>query len=100
MKSRRGTLFLKVPLIVISIVVLCLGASIVLTDPSPATLPLRARDALAAIPGQWSTWQKAAATEPAPPSVVEEPVPRFSDSPFDDSGYQVAFRFSKPLADS
>ena len=38
MKSAVSTAFLKVPLIVIGVVVLCLGASFVLTDPAPSYL--------------------------------------------------------------
>jgi hypothetical protein len=100
MKSHLGTIIFKVPLIVISVIVLCLGTSIVLTDPAPSPLPVRTRDLLASVSDQWSTWLKAAPTNTAARSVPEEPGPRFSDMLFDDSGYQLALRFSRPLTDS
>ena len=55
MKSVVSTAFLKVPLIVIGVVVLCLGVSFVLTDPAPSTLPRRVRHLHAAISAMWSS---------------------------------------------
>ena len=43
----------KLPLIVIGLIVLCLGASIVLTDAAPSTLPGYAWRWLADIPARW-----------------------------------------------
>ena len=64
MKSVVSTAFLKVPLIVIGVVVLCLGASIVLTDPAPSTLPRRLRHLLADISAMWSSPPRAVPTRP------------------------------------
>jgi hypothetical protein len=57
---------LKFPLIVVGLVVLCLGASIVLTDPAPSTMPRRARRLLADISARWSSPTRIA---PNPPLV-------------------------------
>ena len=64
MKSVVSTAFLKVPLIVIGVVVLCLGVSFVLTDPAPSTLPRRVRHLLAAISAMWSSPPRAVPTPP------------------------------------
>jgi Protein of unknown function (DUF3179) len=45
--------FLKFPLMVIGLVLPCLGASIVLTDPAPSTLPWQARRWIADISARW-----------------------------------------------
>jgi hypothetical protein len=75
---------------------LALGVSIVLTDPDPGTLSLRARRWLAA-----QSWRS---PSPPPPAagraVAEEEIPPFSDTSFDDSGYAYAIRFSKPITDA
>ena len=90
MWSVVGKVLLKVPLIVVGVVLLALGASIVLTDPDRATLFLRARRWIAA-----RAWRSS-----SPPRAVAEPKVRPDwDEAFDDSGYSTAFRFSKPIAD-
>jgi hypothetical protein len=43
MKLSVGTILFKIPLLVIGLVVVCLVAAFVLTDPAPSTLPRRAR---------------------------------------------------------
>jgi hypothetical protein len=72
MKFVVGTALLKVPLIVIGVVVLCLGASFVLTDRAPSTLPRRARHLLAGISAMWSSPPKVV---PSPPLVNMPVVP-------------------------
>lgn len=91
---RVVSVVLKVALIVMGLVGLALGTSIVLTDPDPGTLPLRA-----------SRWLAARSARPASPPptawrlALDEEVPLFSDSTFDDSGYATSIRFSKPITD-
>ena len=48
MRPAVGTVALKSPLMGLGLVALCLGAAIALTDPAPATLPLRTRHCLEA----------------------------------------------------
>jgi len=78
----------------LGLVALCLGAAIALTDPDPATLPLRARRWLAA-----RSWRSSSPPPTVPPAIVDESVPPFSDITFDDSGYATAIRFVKPIVD-
>jgi hypothetical protein len=85
---------LKVALIGLGVFGLGLGVSIVLTDPDPGTLALRARRLLATSPGRPATEPPAAGR-----AVTEETVALFSDLVFDDSGYSTAFAFSTPIAD-
>ena len=94
MRPAVGRAVLKVFLIAFGLAVLSLGASIVLSDPNPATLPLRARQWLAA--RSWRSSSPARATRKA---VIEEKGPRDWDDKFDDSGYSIAFRFSKSITD-
>jgi hypothetical protein len=92
---RRGVAlaFLKVALICTVLLVLSLGATIMLTDPEPATLPSRARQWLAASSGQSSSLPA------TPPAAVIGEVPPAWDETFDDSGYPVAIRFTTPIDD-
>ena len=63
-KSAVGATLLKVSLIVVGVVVLSVGASIVLTDPAPSTLPRRARHWLADISAKRNPPPKGIATPP------------------------------------
>jgi hypothetical protein len=89
---RRLRRFLKVSLIVIVMVATCLGVSVALTDPHPATLPQRAKQWLSAVPPHLVTILKA-----IPRGLIGERIPPFSDITFDDSGYSAAIRFSRPI---
>jgi hypothetical protein len=86
--------FVKNSLIGSLLVVLSLGATIVLTDPEPATLRSRARQWLAA-----RSWRSPSPPSVAPPAVPDEQVRPAWDDTFDDSGYACAIRFSNPIAD-
>jgi len=70
MKSVVGTALLKVPMIVVGLVVLCLVASFVLTDPAPSTLPRRVRRLFADIAAILSSKPEVV---PSPP-LVDMPV--------------------------
>ena len=90
---KRGSI-LKVALIGSGIVGLSLGAVASLTDPAPATLPLRAWSWLTASSSRWISalplgWR----------TVSEEKVPLFSDFAFDNSGLEFASAFSAPVHD-
>jgi hypothetical protein len=90
-----GRAVLKVPLIGLGLVALCLGASLVLTDPDPASLPRRARRWLAA-----GSWRSSSPQPVAPRPVLEEHIRPYSDiTTVDDSGYSSAILFSKPITD-
>jgi FG-GAP-like repeat/ASPIC and UnbV len=94
MKLVVGKVLLKVSLIVVGLAVLTLGASIALTDPDPATLPLRA--------GRWLTARSSrssSAPRVAGRTVPDQMVRPDWDDAFDDSGYATAVRFSKPISD-
>jgi hypothetical protein len=92
MRRIRSRVLWKVPLIGLGLVALGLGVSVALTDPDPATLPLRAwREVVARLR------RSPAARLDAPQPTAEEPP--FSDINFDDSGYATAIRFSKPITD-
>ncbi len=90
---KRGSI-LKVALIGTGIVGLSLGAVASLTDPAPATLPLRAWSWLTISSSRWISalplgWR----------TVSEETVPLFSDFVFDNSGLEFASAFSAPVHD-
>jgi len=86
MKLRVVSVSLKFPLIVIGLVVLCLGASIVLTDPAPSTLPGRARSWLASISARWSSPPRKNTSFPPlvsfPIATAEAAGPRVRDESF------------------
>ena len=84
--------FLKILLVGTALVVLSVAATIILTDPEPAELPARARQWLAS--GSWRS------SSPAPdaPRAAYPARPAWDDT-WDDSGYPVANRFSKPIDD-
>ncbi len=90
---KRGSI-LKVALIGSGIVGLSLGAVASLTDPAPATIPLRAWSWLTVSSSRWISalplgWR----------TVSEEKVPLFSDFAFDNSGLEFASAFSAPVHD-
>src|SRR5262245_47875994 len=90
-----GRAVLKVPLIGLGLIALGLGASLVLTDPDPATLPRRARRWLAPV-----SWRSSSPPPVAPRPVPEETIRPYSDvTTVDDSGYSSAILFSKPIID-
>jgi FG-GAP-like repeat len=90
----RGAALLKVSLIATALVVLSLGATIILTDREPTTLPARARRWLAA-----QSWRSSSPPPGVPRAAPDEQVRPEWDNTFDDSGYPVAVRFSKPIDD-
>jgi FG-GAP-like repeat/ASPIC and UnbV len=96
MRPVSGRVVLKVPLIGMGLLALSLGTSLVLTDPDPATLPLRAGRWLAA-----RSWRSSSSPPPvATHSVPEEEIRPYSDiTTVDDSGYSSAILFSKPITD-
>ena len=94
MKPVPRKVVLKVLPIVLGLAALSLGASIVLTDPDPATLP-RVR-ALAR--GYCRDAVDDVANRAARGPQVGRPG-RDWDEMFDDSGYATAIRFSNPIAD-
>jgi FG-GAP-like repeat/ASPIC and UnbV len=94
MRPTVGTVLLRASLIGLGLLTLCLGATIGLTDPAPATLPLRARQWLAARSWRWTSPVRATRH-----AVAETKGPRDWDDKFDDSGYSIAFRFSKSITD-
>ena len=94
MRRVQGELFLKMTLIGTGLLALGLGTSLVLTDPSPWTLPRRTWRWFAIRPKETPTIRPN--FRPQPP---KDEVPPFSDITFDDSGYATAIRFSKPIAD-
>jgi hypothetical protein len=96
MRPTVGTVLLRASLIGLGLLTLCLGATIGLTDPAPATLPLRARQWLADR-SSWRSSSPVRATRRAVPKEMKGP--RDWDDTFDDSGYAIAFRFSKSITD-
>jgi hypothetical protein len=90
----RGAALLKVSLIATALVVLSLGATIILTDREPTTLPARARRWLAA-----QSWRSSSPPPGVPRAAPDKQVRPEWDNTFDDSGYPVAVRFSKPIDD-
>jgi hypothetical protein len=95
MARASGRAALKVSLIGLGLLALSLGTSLVLTDPDPASLPLRARRWVTA--GPWRP--------PFPPPVARRPAPEGKIRPYsdittvDDSGYSSAILFSRPITD-
>jgi hypothetical protein len=84
---------LKIALIVIGLSFLALGTCVALTDPAPATLPLRV--------GRWlatRSWRMSSPSTEAR-TTIKPKIPDDWDSKFDDSGYATAVRFTKPIAD-
>jgi hypothetical protein len=77
-----------------ALILACLGSVIVLTDPDPATLPMRLKRWVAAGRRTSPAPRPAAASNP-----FEEKAAPFSDITFDESGYAAAIRFSKPITD-
>ena len=93
MKPGIGRVCLKVPVIIAGLTMLSLGASVVLTDPDPASLPRRACRWFAARP-----WLSPAPAPGSRPGTDRKPRADWDDG-FDDSGYATAIRFSKPITD-
>jgi hypothetical protein len=103
MRRVVGSFVPKVTLIVMGLIGLSLGVCILLTDPDPGTLPVRARRWLAASSGQ-STSPPADGRSASPPRVAGganpgAKVPLFSEDLFDDSGYSCAVVFAAPISD-
>jgi FG-GAP-like repeat/ASPIC and UnbV len=91
MKPVVARVLMKFLPIGMGLAVLSLAATILLTDPDRATLPLRA--------GRWfSAWSWRSSSPPRPTIADQKFRPDWDDA-FDDSGYATAFRFSKPIAD-
>src|SRR5438045_128695 len=94
MRPVHGRAVLRIPLIGMGLVALCLGACLVLTEPDPATLPVRARRWLAS-----GSWRSSYPPAVAPRPVAAENIRPYSDiTTVDDSGYSSAILFSKPIA--
>jgi hypothetical protein len=84
---------LRVALTLVALSALSLGSCVALTDPAPATLPLRI-----------GRWLATASWRPSLPAIggqvtPEHKIPENWDAKFDDSGYATAVRFSKPISD-
>jgi tetratricopeptide (TPR) repeat protein len=83
----------RIALIVIALSFLAIGTCVALTDPAPATLPLRV--------GRWlatRSWRMSSPSIEAR-TTINTKIPDDWDSKFDDSGYATAVRFTKPNAD-
>ena len=92
--ARALAVFVRLSLIVMGLAILSVGAAIVLTDPEPATMPMRAGRRLAA-----QSWWSSAPRPDARRVVPDDKGRPDWDNTFDDSGYATAVRFSKQITD-
>jgi hypothetical protein len=85
---------LKIILVGTALIVLSVAAAIILTDPEPAALPARAQKWLAS-----GAWRSSSSAPDAPRAASDKQARPAWDDTWDDSGYPVANRFSKPVDD-